>query len=196
MNARRRKETTNHDQSKVIAPNGAEDFQGEVDNGEMEKEQASSSEAENQPLSDEDADESGGEGESKDTSEGQPESVKDREFSGGGECRAAESTNVENDGEFGGEWTTNRMKKTKRVPVGLEEGGTNTPTPSCSEQQFPASSGEAPQRAGRAPKAKQATRCLPRIRRHLFSRHPSQLAGRVMSQRERTHRCFRRGDTT
>ena len=40
---------------------------------------------------------------------------------------------AEDDRDFGGEWTTTRLKEIKREPVRLEEAGASAPTPSFSE---------------------------------------------------------------
>ena len=117
------------------------------------------------------------------------------------EGSAAESTSAEDDGESGGEWTRNSAKKAKRGLEGLEVGGANAPAPSFPKQRPPLRARRAPLRArrttlqtGRALKAKEAARCLRRIHCPLVSRHPIQVAGKVMPQRERTNKCFRRGN--
>ena len=88
-------------QPAVLAPVGAEDFQGGRDNGEAKEEPASSFEAESLSQSAKDDDESGGDEDSKDASESQPESAEDRGYGGIGKGSAAEFTSAENVGESG-----------------------------------------------------------------------------------------------
>ena len=84
---------------------------------------------------------------------------------------------------------TKKMKKAKHEPMRLEVGGESAPASSVPDQQPPSlRAGRAPLRAGRASKVMQAPRCLPRIQGHISPRNPTWVAGRIMSQRERTHK--------
>ena len=179
----------------ILAPNGAEYFRRGVDNGEFKEEPALSSDAENQSKSAEYSDESGGEEVSENASEGQPESTEDRESGGGGEGSPAESISAEENGESGGECTTNRAMEANRGAVRLEV--------VHSKQQYPASSREGTAASGKGIAASRGSTeskagdTVSSADTPSFSiRHPMQVAGGVMSQRERTLRCFRRGIST
>ena len=127
-------QAVHHHQITPLKPIGAEEFQGGEDNGKVDEELASRVEAESQLQTTEDDDELGGEENSEDASEGQPENAKDTKPGGRGKGSAVEFTSTEDNGESGGEWTTNRAKRAKSGPLQLEVGGVCAPVPSFSKE--------------------------------------------------------------